>query len=66
MRIFVGHLDTGNFEFTTYAHTATEAQTLMKSAWKVHQKNTSAWLTWKELKTSVHIEAVKIGSYQIH
>lgn len=65
MTIFIGHLDTGHFEFTTYAMAETEALSLMRSAWAIHKKKSGAWLTWKELKTSVQIEAVEIGSYQI-
>lgn len=65
MQIFIGHLDTEHFEFTTYARTEAEARTLMRSAWAIHKKKSGAWLTWKKLKSYVHIEAVEIGSYQI-
>ena len=65
MIIFIGRLDTGHYEFATYASTETEARTLMKSAWKIHQKNTGAWLTWREVKTSVQIEAVTLGTHTI-
>lgn len=66
MVIYVARLDTENFEFRGYGHSRHNARQALKDAWATHQERTGAWLTWAELKSSVYVEAVKLGSFTIH
>lgn len=62
MIFYIGRLETENFEFTAYAETPALARELIRKRWAKHVKQTSASLTWEDIKIWVNVYPMEMNT----
>lgn len=51
--MFVGTIETSNYTLNAYGNTAEAVHDLLVQAWKTHQDNTGAWLSYEEMDANI-------------
>lgn len=59
--MWLGTIETTNWEFIALGDTEKEVKSIMRKAWAMHQNQTGAWLDWDELKDDLKIVFIRQG-----
>lgn len=62
MKLYVGHLSTGIFDFYFVAETFDQLEKAAKRAWYRHQKDTGAFYSWEDIQDNLYWQLIPINS----